>query len=65
MKSPHPVLTCRTLWHCEFTAPARPATPESTFRDNTCAHRFARFKPRQMRHWTRRVLHQPLTACRT
>jgi hypothetical protein len=60
------MLTCRTLWHCEISGSRSAALQESGFRARPCTDRYPCGKPQsQPRHWTRRVLHQPLVACRT
>jgi hypothetical protein len=59
------MLTCRTLRHCEITNP-RPAALGSAPRAAQCngGHDGRKQARAQGRHWTRRVLHQPLSACR-
>jgi hypothetical protein len=59
------MLTCRTLWHCEITNPRASALPAPGSRPRQCSGQAGR-KPvgAQARHWTRRVLHQPLVRCR-
>jgi hypothetical protein len=61
-----PWVPCRTLWRCDISGPLTTLSTGSAFRACECTDRrtCAKHPYSQARHWTRRVLHQPLNACR-